>query len=183
MPSECPSIIRSLYAWEIQEVRLVFENSLKYDRVRLHECASWTDTLDRVGRLIRGFDAPTPPNAVTLGSHCYFPVRLLTDLVGPEDMQHYKIGWLIHELGHVWQYQHHGWAYVLKSLGAQFGQGDLAYDFGGEAGLTAALQAGWMLEDFNTEQQGEICRFYYNRLVRGMDLGAWMPFIQELQAG
>jgi hypothetical protein len=121
------------------------------------------------------------PNAVTVGYHCYFPVSLLQTLVPPEHAQHYLLSWLMHEMTHAWQYQHQGWGYLLKALQAQFAGGAQAYDFGGENGLREALQQNRGLLDFNPEQQGDICRTYYDRLRRGQDVSAWQPFIDELQ--
>jgi hypothetical protein len=181
MTSECDSITRSLYAWEVQEARHVFGTQLAYENVRVHECASWPDTIDRVGRIFKGMPAPISPNAVTLGNHCYFPVRLLQTSVPASHPEHFLLSWLIHELTHAWQYQHRGWIYLLSALKAQFTVGAQAYDFGGEAGLLSAIQNGVRFIDFNPEQQGDICRTYYERLARGIDVTAWQPFIHEIQ--
>jgi hypothetical protein len=182
MPPECPPLTRSLYAWEIQEARRVFAGGLAYESIRVHECASWPDTIDRIGRILKRMPASVAPNAVTLGNQCYFPVRLLEALPTPADPEYYKFPWLIHELTHAWQYQHLGWLYLIKALSAQFGQGAQAYDFGGQAGLLQAIQQGCCLADFNPEQQGDICRTYYERVCFGQDVTAWQPFIQEIQS-
>jgi hypothetical protein len=183
MPPECSPITRSLYAWEIQEVQRVFGTQLAYERVRVHECTAFPDTVDRLGRMIKRMPAPTQPNAITLGTHSYFPIRLLEALVPPTNIMHYQIGWLIHELTHVWQYQKMGWGYLYKAVKAQIEMGAQAYDFGGEAGLLAGAQNGQTLKDFNLEQQGDICRTYYNRLAWTQDVGAWMPYIAQIQGG
>jgi hypothetical protein len=60
--------------------------------------------------------------------------------------------------------------------------GSAAYAYGWESGLTAALARGDRLEDFNPEQQAEIARHYYYRLKKGLDVSAWKPWIQALQA-
>lgn len=183
MPEEYSPVTRSLFAWEILEARLVFGNQLAYERVRVHECTSWPDLIDRISRLIRGLPAPISPNAVTLGYHCHFPVRLLQQPVPPDHLEHPMIGWLIHELTHAWQYQHRGWFYLLEAVRVQFQENFQAYDFGGETGLRAAAQQNQRFKDFNPEQQGEICRTYYVRLTNGMDISAWQPFIDEIQSG
>jgi len=181
MPPECSPITRSLYAWEIQEAQRVFGISLTYERVRVHECTAFPDTVDRLGRMLKRMPAPTQPNAITLGMHSYFPIRLLEALVPPSNIMHYQIGWLIHELTHVRQFQKMGWTYLYQALKAQIMSGAQAYDFGGEAGLLEGTQNGQKFKDFNLEQQGDICRSYYNRLARSLDVSAWKPYIDEIQ--
>jgi hypothetical protein len=178
----CRPLTRTLYAWEIQEARRVFGESLAYERVRIHECARWPATLDRIGRRLKGMPPPERPNAVTLGNHCYFPVRLPQAPPEPETDEFYHLLWLIHELTHVWQFQQYGWRYLFRSLSAQFGLGAAVYDFGGEEGLLQAILDGLCLRDFNPEQQGDICRDYYHRLRLDKTLRAWQPFIGELQS-
>ncbi len=182
MPPECTPLTRSLYAWEIQEARRVFGEKLACEQIRIHECTSWPDTIDKVGRFLKRMPPPIQPNAVTLGNHCYFPVRLLETLPLPSVAEYNKLLWLVHELTHAWQYQHFGWLYLLNALSAQFSQGAQAYDFGGEAGLQQATLQGRCFTDFNPEQQGDICRSYYDRLCREQDTAAWRPFILELQS-
>jgi len=182
MTTPCRRLTRRLYAWEIQEARLVFGNSLAYERVRIHECVRWPATLDRFGRWLRGMSPPDVPNAVTLGAHCYFPVRLPVAPPALETLEFYLLLWLIHELTHVWQFQHYGWRYLLRSLSAQFGLGGSAYDFGGEEGLLQAILDGLSLTNFNPEQQGDITLTYYQRLRLDQNLTAWKPFIAQLQS-
>ena len=67
----CKPTVRKLYPWEQEAAELVFGPGLKYDAVRIHECTTWTDALDRLGRRLKGM----PPvenlhNAVTLGNNC-----------------------------------------------------------------------------------------------------------------
>ncbi len=174
-------VMRSMYAWEIVEARLVFANELDYDSVRIHENTPFPDTINRLGTTLKRLPPPDVHNAITLGFHTYFPVSLLVELVSPSDPDYYKFPWLIHELTHAWQYQHLGWSYLVKALNAQFRLGVKAYDFGDEAGLVQAFKEGRKLSDFNLEQQGDISRTYYERLKAGQDVSAWQPFITELQ--
>ena len=83
------------------------------------------------------------------------------------------VPWLIHELTHVWQTQH-GVSVLTKLRGAVRGR----YDYGGEAGL----RAGRRFRDFNTEQQGDICRDYYRTVVAGGDTSAYERFLAEVRA-
>ena len=121
-------------------------------------------------------------NAVTLGNHCYFPVRLLEVPVPFSHPDHVKIAWLIHELTHVWQYQKMGWRYLGSALKAQLSQGAQAYDFGGEAGLLEARQQGAQAGRFQPGAAGGYRPLIItNRLCAGADVSAWQPFIAELQ--
>lgn len=181
MSEDCQPGVRPLYAWEIQEARRVFADRLVYDPIRIHECNLWPDRINQLGARLKGMDPPSGHNAITLGNHVYFPVRLLTAPVLPDHKEHYRIGWLIHELTHCWQYQQMGWSYLFKALGAQFRGGAQAYNFGGENGLLDRLSQGWKFTDFNLEQQGDIVRSYYERICRGGETHAWSPYIAQLQ--
>ncbi len=178
---ECQPMQRRLSAWEISEANKVFGDRLDYSRVKVHECSTWTNFMDRLGRKLRNLPAPDVPNAITIRNSCYFPVKMLYGPVPIWHPDHYKISWLIHELTHVWQYQKLGISYISKALGAQFRGGVQTYDFGGENGLLECNTLGKTLDSFSLEQQGEICRSYYNRLVRGEDISAWLPYILEIQ--
>lgn len=68
---------------------------------------------------------------------------------------------LIHELGHVWQYQHGGLAYIPDALQAQAastiatGDRNAAYDW------RSAVQDGKEWKDWNAEQQAEAMEDYF----------------------
>ena len=178
------AITRPLHDWEISEAREVFGDSLRYDRVRVHECATWTDALHRLGRRLRKL--PPPPdgqhNAVTLGNHCFFPVSMPQTLDRATHSQ--GMPWLIHELTHVWQYQHTGWVYLLKALWVQIVAGEKGYEFGEAEGLRLARQNNWTFRKFNPEQQGNIAMTYYTRKRANQPaslIGAWEPFIEEIR--
>ncbi len=189
MPPSKHALVRPLYAWEIQEARRVFGNHIAYHRVRIHENTAWPDTINILGAKLKGWKPKgklpkgklpvIDHNAITLGNHIYFPVRLLqnpNELQGP---QLYLFTWLVHELTHVWQYQQMGWRYLPLALHVQFSLGARAYDFGGEAGLLDIFEKGGKLEDFNLEQQGDIARAYYYRLAQGRSVSAWQPFVDH----
>jgi hypothetical protein len=167
--------------WEKQEARLVFGDGLQYERIRIHEDNLWTNAIDRIGRRIKKLPPSNVPNALTLGNHCFFPVKLLDQLVPVNHPEHCKQGWLIHELTHAWQYQHIGIRYLWYALLTQLRQKGMAYNFGGADGLLRLYRQGWNLNMFNMEQQGDIARTFYDRLARNEDVRAWMPFIEEFQ--
>jgi hypothetical protein len=137
--------------------------------------------INAIGLRLKRMPPSDAHNAITLGNHLYFPVKLVAQSVDVDHPEHYKICWLIHELTHAWQYQHLGWRYLGMALDAQLRYGKNAYDFGGEAGLVRAHQQGWKLADFNLEQQGDIASSYYKKMSQGQDTRAWQPYIQEIQ--
>lgn len=68
----------------------------------------------------------------------------------------------IHEMMHVWQYQHLGSVYTLKALHAQY-LGN-PYEYGGLEGLYHAMMSNKDLMDFNLEQQAEIMQDYCQQI-------------------
>ena len=109
---------RPLSPLERTEAALVFGASIDYERVVVVENAGWPDTIAQLAGSLRGSPPPSH-NAITLGNHTYFPIELQTgtaplDLNGLSDM-----AWLVHELTHVWQYQHNGPLYLIQALWAQ----------------------------------------------------------------
>jgi len=179
-----PAIVRPLHKWEIEEGGVVFGDSLDYGQVRVHECATWTDAIHRLGHRLRRMPEPDEGehNAITLGNHCYFPIFMPRDFSGPGD----RLGmpWLVHELTHAWQFQHTGWLYLLRALWVQIREGQQGYEFGGADGLRQARLKKRTLRDFNPEQQGNIAMTYYVRLRTQQPddaLSAWLPFIEEFR--
>jgi len=191
--SPCRRRVRPLYAWEIAEARNVFGDSLRYDHIRIHECSTWTDAIDRLGRKLKKLPPPGPEehNAVTLGYNCHFPVSLPDKLAPYGEPDDYFMPWLIHELTHAWQYQHTGWVYIVRALAAQFRYGAAVYDFGGADNLLKRRQQDhWTIKEFNPEQQGDIAKtFYsYSRPDNKVDepnkrniLSACQPYIRDIQ--
>jgi hypothetical protein len=173
---------RRLFAWEIEEFRPVFANSLRYEEVRIHELTPFPDRMDHLGRRIKRMPKPGPNshNAITLGNHCYFPVKLPPNRLQIGHPQSYMLDWLVHELTHAWQYQHEGWQYLWNAIRAQLRDKEKAYDYGGEAGLIEARAQGKSFYDFNPEQQGNITQEYYRRLRNSRDRSVFEPFIEEL---
>jgi hypothetical protein len=173
---------RSLSEMEFSQVHDVFGDSLRYSDIWLIEGVQWPNTIDRLGAWIRG-ETPSLNNAITLGNRIYFPILLRTS---EENLHSGHLGhfaWLIHEMTHVWQYQHIGFVYFLQALWGQIRLGRDVYDYGGKQGLHDALTEGNDILAFNPEQQGDIVRDYYLRMSRGMDTTAWQPFVTSLQRG
>jgi hypothetical protein len=94
---------RSLTETEITELKKVFGDTIDYSKVRVNDNVK--DGLTGANR------------AMTLGNEIYMPGDKVSD---PSYMQT-----LVHEMGHIWQYQHGGPDYATKALQSQlFGDGE-----------------------------------------------------------
>lgn len=149
---------RGLTGPEKTEARLVFGNSMDYDAIRVTAAP-----LMSAGGFAR-----------TLPGTIYFPP---SNFRADFSSQLNDMTFLIHEMTHAWQYQH-GTSVFTTLYHAIRGN----YNYGGEAGLRQATAQGKHFRDFNTEQQGDICRDYYRNLkTPGASVTAYLPFIQEVQ--
>ena len=184
--SGCRRRVRPLYDWEIAEAHKVFGDSLHYDRVCIHECATWTDAIDRLGRRLKKLPplGPREHNAVTLGYHCHFPVNLPDRLVPPDDPLDYFMPWLIHELTHAWQFQHIGWSYLFQALSAQLRLRDKVYDLDPPDVMVQKRSAGWTLSRYNMEQQATLVAayYYFQRSPQNNEtlIAAYGPYVGDL---
>lgn len=178
----CNSIVRPLYDWEINEAQTVFANQLHYKAVHIHECSLFPIYLHKIVTIFRRNNSKYQASAISIGNHIFFPVNLPQTPIPVDHHEQYKIGWLIHELTHVWQFQHMGWKYLPKAIQIQIQLGKDAYAFGGEEGLIAMQKAQKHIFDFNLEQQGDITRSYYDRKTQAKSVQSWEPFIEEIRA-
>lgn len=112
------------------------------------------DSLDisEVQLLDGGIVADWDDNAVTINNSIVFPQGTLT---GNTDTPEFR-AWLIHELTHVWQYQHG--KNVFDLIPAAWNED---YEYGGAPALSAAIDSGKTFEQFGTEQQADIVAEYY----------------------
>src|SRR5688572_22165269 len=100
---------RALTALELKAARLVFSAGIDYARVR-------------VARLPPFIAAINGNRAFVLGNAVHAPAGIYEDFPAGRNLFI-----LVHELTHVWQFQHHGWGYLPDALWAQlFGEG---YDY------------------------------------------------------
>jgi hypothetical protein len=148
---------RPLTADEASQAHLVFGGGLDYGAVRITE-----DPLLGAGNIAR-----------TLPGSINFPPG--------SSLAPGYLPWLIHELTHIWQYQHGVSLAHTATTAFLCWAGVQTYDYGGEPGLLATTAAGKGLSSFNTEQQGDIARDYYMRTVRGQNTTAWTPFVAEIR--
>ena len=126
---------RSLLREDLSLVRNVFHNSVDYSRVRLVT----TDVLPYR----------------TVGNNILVPQNF--SIENPDMAQT-----LIHEMTHVWQYQHSGTSYISISLGDQIvaqisrGNRNFAYDY--------QIASGQSFFNFRPEQQGLLVENYFAML-------------------
>jgi hypothetical protein len=123
---------RALTDSEIALARPVFGTSLAYERVRI-------DARARVMCRRRGM------------AYVAFNVINAWGALSPAHF--------IHELTHIWQYQHVGAVYIPRALHAQ--RTEMGYNYGGPAVLQKAAAAGKSLLDFNYEQQADVVADYF----------------------
>ena len=134
---------RALLRSETELARTVFGNSIDYTRVRLI-----------IGNLAAG---------TTAGNN----IRLPEDFSIANE-EHKQL--LIHEMTHVWQFQHNGAGYITTSLlqqmhaGATRGNRNFAYDY--------RISAGNTFFEFAPEQQAFIVENYYAMLRDQQLIGA-----------
>ncbi|HEY44758.1 MAG TPA: DUF4157 domain-containing protein, partial [Anaerolineae bacterium] len=167
---------RPLSQLEIEEAQLVFKTTLAHERVRVYEKAAWSLWIAQLGARLSHSAAPSH-NAVTLGNRIFFSRDLSSESSESNPIFLSEMSWLVHELTHVWQYQHDGWIYLFEALWVQLKLGPNAYGYGWETGLIEAKAQNKMFRDFNREQQGDIVKHYYYRHKQGLDTSAWEPFI------
>ena len=120
---------RELTSDEIATLRQVYGDSIDYSQVRIKEGNSGLFSL---------FGRP-----FTQGDTIYIPKGSLP--LSPDV--------LVHEMGHVWQFQHGGTDYMSEALWAQnFGEG---YDF------SKGIDEGKSFSELNPEQQAELMQQAY----------------------
>lgn len=173
---------RSLRPEEIAEVKKVFGDGLDVDRVRISEGSDFPNFIGRVGAFLRGAKPPEH-NAITVGNTCYFPVTLKT--TDPNDRDWLRdMGWLMHELTHVWQFQHDGIRYLIEAIFSP----TYVYVNPGETpnnSLKGFSKAGKKFRDFNREQQGDIVRdYFWSTRLDGdnADRSGWDAYLSEIRA-
>ncbi|HVK21840.1 MAG TPA: peptidoglycan-binding domain-containing protein [Actinokineospora sp.] len=145
---------RPLTSEEVSEAYVVFGSELDTSAIQVCESSVMS-----VGGYAR-----------TLPDEIYFPVGTLSN--PPSGF----MKWLIHELGHCWQYQQGASVpgLIVSALG-----GD--YDYGGEQGLRDAAAAGQPFSDWGYEEQASILADYWE--LMGGDTSAYDPYIESVKNG
>jgi hypothetical protein len=148
---------RGLTGAERAAAMSVYGGSIDYDHI----------VLDDAPVMAVGGDARATPWTLN------FPSGTLAG--GGPDMS-----WLIHELGHSWQYQR-GVSMATTAYHAVRG----IYDYGGEEALRRVTASGRGLSAFNTEQQGDIACHAYEIMnhIRPGDITVYQPYLDEFRSG
>ncbi len=142
---------RPLTDREMNIARSVYGDNIDYTRVRLDE---------------RAYVGPRK------GHFCYVSCNTINSWgILPDAV-------LIHELMHIWQYQHLGIVYIPRALAAQFSAE--GYNYGGATALYEAIKKGKYLLDFNYEQQADIIEDYY-RILTGLPTSWGNGCVQDLE--
>ncbi|HEU5383681.1 MAG TPA: DUF4157 domain-containing protein [Ktedonobacteraceae bacterium] len=165
---------RGLTPEEITYAREIFRDSLDYSAIRITKHSMFSAGASR-----------TIGNTINLEDEYYDG-----DTMNLTDSGKFT---LIHEMGHVWQYQHGGLTYIPESLIAQFrasrgaGSRNAAYDW------RAAITAGIPWERWNPEQQAEAIEEYNIALRKTrdgtataqdyQDLATLEPYMQKVRNG
>jgi hypothetical protein len=135
-----PVTARGLTSGEMADAKLIFGDSLDYSKV-----------------IVDGGSVASLGACRTIGN----TVHLTSDLFQPNSSETTTKGkrTLVHELTHVWQYQHQGWTYAPKALWAQAkaavsGSRNGAYDW------KPLVKNGTPWEEWNPEAQAEAVEEY-----------------------
>ncbi|MBN3854872.1 type VI secretion system tip protein VgrG [Paraburkholderia sp. Ac-20340] len=130
---------RPLTAGEIEMARTVFQDSIDYDKVRVHK-----------GSFI-WFDLQSKRTAITPNGHMYFREEDFEEDFSAKSVKAFNRGWFMHEMTHVWQYQL-GYTVLLHGLFVSI-RGKSAYRY--------SIDIDNVFHDYNMEQQGDILSDYY----------------------
>jgi len=134
---------RPLTAYERSQAEKIYQSSIDYDKVSIA-----AGSLGSVGA------SRTIGNTICLQDEEF---QDNTSSLKPE-----ALSTLIHELGHVWQYQHGGLAYIPDALSAQAASTLATGDRDGAYEWRTAVEAGKEWKDWNAEQQAEAMADYFD---------------------
>jgi hypothetical protein len=168
---------RELTPGEVSIAHGVFLDTIDYGQVRVDE----NSLIARIGAHFSGGHGTGM--GVTLFHTINFN-RKVTASAASEDA-----GWLVHEMTHVWQYEHVGGQYIGEAIHAQatvgykYGTSTRWEDDGNGTFLADQRRAGATFASFNREQQGDITSHYYMRKSNGKDVTDWQPYIDDVRAG
>jgi len=165
---------RSLTSSERSYAHDIFEDTLDYGSITI----------------TRGALASTGATR-TVGNTINFEESEFTP--GTFDLTSDGMNTLIHEMTHVWQYQHQGWTYAPAALWAQFKSWASTGDRGGAYDWRSLDKAGTPWEEWNPEAQAEAVEDY-NKALRAVqsgsgskdnysDLGLLQKYIDQMLAG
>jgi hypothetical protein len=171
---------RPLTPGEVFQAHQVFGDTIDYGQVRVDEFSF----IAMFGEWYRG----TNGMGVVLFHTINFN-RPISAVSSVDDA-----AWLMHELTHVWQYEHVGSQYLGEAIHAQetipnayvYAESGSWKDDRNRTWLEAHRQGGGTFADFNREAQGDLVRHYWYRLAEASDAydhAAWQPYIDDLRGG
>ena len=137
---------RALSGGERTQAQGVYQDSIEYDKVTI------------TGGSVIGSTSRTLGNSIYLEDDEFEK--------GKSTLSGSGMNTLIHELGHVWQYQHGGGAYIPNALGAQLGAYIKTGDRSNAYKWRDAQAQNLPWADWNAEQQAEAMEDYYKAKQR-----------------
>ena len=102
-------------------------------------------------------------------------------LTGKHSREHWPL--VMHELTHVYQYEHVGSRYLGEAIYMLIKTKRDCYNYGFVEGLITAVSTGKTFRDHNREQQAMIVQDYCTLTERGADTSAYEPFLAQLRLG
>ena len=179
---------RRLTPDELTEAQQVFEAAIRYRHIKISEGSNIALVVGVVGSIFDGGGRRPVANAMTVGYSIRFTRALKTDVSEDEQTRIGDMAWLIHELTHVWQYEHSGWIYLPQAVSERVLPGSKAYHYSPKSGLLNRgkdLEKLWnegiRFRDFHREQQGNVVRDYYVAMKTDIDTSGWEPFIHDMR--
>ena len=155
VPVELPSKSRKLTSGEIALARLIFKDSIPYEKVRI----------------VRGGLLGIPNhsrNAMTPYGKIHLPIEaydVIKDFSGPLTDKEDNQRWFIHEMTHVWQYFAMDLSVACRGVRLALIGGYSEEDKSGRLMAYAydllGIDKGKEFKDFNIEQQADIVCHYY----------------------
>lgn len=99
--------------------------------------------------------------------------------------KHKRDNWplMVHELTHVYQYEHVGTRYLGEAVYMLIKTKRDCYNYGGVEGLKTAVPTGKTYRDYNREQQAMIIQDYCTLTAQDQDTTAYEPFLMQLRMG
>jgi hypothetical protein len=88
---------------------------------------------------------------------------------------------LIHEMTHIFQYQHVGSRYLGEAIYYLATTQRDCYQYGGQLGLRTSWQQGKQFRQFNREQQAQIVQDYFALTQARQDVSAYQPYVAQLR--
>jgi hypothetical protein len=135
---------RKLTQTEIIEAKKVYGNNLNYNKIQVDEKSLFAWMGSKFNK--------TNHLGVVIFNSINFNCKLNCN------SHNHDMGWMIHELTHILQFNNVGSSYIFYALYAQHTSGYYVGDVTNKK-----------LSDFNFEQQAEIARFYYVNLNKGKE--------------